>query len=551
MSMGKILGDRRYRIGCPIAKGAFSTVYRCVDLTTGKAYAVKVVSRALVEANKMQGAVVCEINAMEVMPRSKYLVNLVDKLVSTRNYYLIMDLVEGGTLSDLIRSSPLMLSTQWCRRIFRQLLKGLSALHGSNIVHCDIKPENLLLNEEHTQLIISDFGFACYAPPGRLLHRACGTLKYCAPELLQCDPRYDGREVDVWAAGVTLYVMLFNTYPFQGDEKCPDTLVQAVMAGKYTFPRPVSPSLEHLFSVMLQPVPAKRWSVERLLRHTWVVGVDPPVAKASSRTAISLGEIVPKNHCCGHASEEFLVQSSLAKALEDDDLCGLSRRSRSCPLSSRKLSGDEVLGHTGLKGEVNGGAPKYISGIGNKRGRKGNANISTRASDASGEGEKCTELGGGGGGLSTDLDVVSNDTYNDNNSHIFRTMSFVINSSGGSPTSLSTSSKVSRDGSPVSYTRDFILTLKAIVNFFLFCTALVVIGGMRLLLDVDFNDLPIPSFLRAMVERLIKPPEDVISQHLDPQRNRNQTRGERLRQLFASAERAISASNPRRRVVPT
>lgn len=107
----------------------------------------------------------------------------------------------------------------------KQLLLGLQHLYTHNVVHRDIKPENLLLNNDASELMISDFGFACYAPPNRTLHRTCGTLKYCAPELLVKKPRYDGRKVDIWAAGVTLYVMLCFTHPFKPTRNDADALL--------------------------------------------------------------------------------------------------------------------------------------------------------------------------------------------------------------------------------------------------------------------------------------------------------------------------------------
>ncbi|RNF20650.1 Small Surface Antigen [Trypanosoma conorhini] len=551
MSMGKTLGDHRYRIGSPIAKGGFSTVYRCVDLNTGRAYAVKVVNRAVAEANNMHEAVVREINAMELLVSSRYLVNLVDKLVSARNYYLIMDLVEGGTLIDCIRSARGGLSPQWCCRIFRQLLNGLSLLHRCNIVHRDIKPENLLLNAEHTQLMVSDFGFACYAPPGRLLRRACGTPNYCAPELLQQDPHYDGRKVDVWAAGVTLYVMLFNKYPFQASENRPEALAQAVRAGTYTFPRPVPPSLEHLFSVMLQPLPARRWSASRLLRHAWVLGVAPIVARLPSQAkhAAKDGDLGSGGR--GIHLEAFLLRSPLAQALEDDDLCVSPRRSRSCPLLFQGPGGEALFSHTSLGGDLDAGSLLPAHGSASSNGREADTCLRNRGR------EKCLGVvevvGRAAGHTPLDPNPASGGSGSASSfySKSLHGTSFLLSSSTATTASLSTSSKTFYAESPPSYRRDLKFTLKAIINFFLFCTALFIVGGMRLLLDVDFNDLPLPLFLREAVERLLTPPEDRNLQYVEPQRRRRRTRGEQLRALAASAGRAIGELLPRRRAAPT
>ncbi|KEG10504.1 Small Surface Antigen [Trypanosoma grayi] len=517
---------------CPIAKGAFSTVYRCADLTTGKMYAVKVVSRTVIEANNMHNAVVREINAMEVAPSSKYLVNLVDKLVSSRNYYLVMDLVEGGTLFDLLQEWRLTPSSQWARRLFRQLLNGLETLHRSNVVHRDIKPENLLLNEDHTQLMISDFGFASYAPPGRMLHRACGTLKYCAPELLLQSPEYDGRKVDVWAAGVTLYVMLFGRHPFEGDDDNMDSLVQAILAGGYSFPQRISPHLEHLFSVMLQPVPAKRWPVKQLLRHVWVLGVDGVKASLLPRSPDSIG--VTANNCgsCRALPVEYIVRSSFARALKDDCMDLFIHRCRSCPDLSREMrradNPDEWSNGSAARNEDSDDIALDVDG-----------SIDAVHFDCNGE---------GGGPL---MSPESTPSDNDNVSISESALPFSLHRNSTSSVSSSSFSKGSSDESPPSHKRDLMLTIRVIVNFLLFCTSLVLVGGLRLLFDVDFSELPIPSFIHRTVENLLVPPHEWPAQRFEVHRMRHSLPGATLRRLFAWAEGVIDTSDWRRRMVPT
>ncbi|KAH9600413.1 Protein kinase domain [Trypanosoma melophagium] len=521
MSVGKIVGDHRYRIECPIARGAFSTVYRCQEISTGKVYAVKVVNKALAEANNMRGALVREINSMEVVGSSKYVVNLVDKLVSARNYYLVMDYVEGGTLLDFIRETRLTASSQWTRRLFRQLLNGLERIHQANVVHRDIKPENLLLSKERTQLMISDFGFACCAPPGRLLHRPCGTLKYCAPELLVRSPEYDGRKVDVWAAGVTLYVMLFGEHPFKGDEKNVDTLVESIMSGKYSFPSPVSPDLEHLFSVMLQPAPSKRWSVRKLLRHVWVLGGNDSIGSVPH--CMTASESISEMDKGGkHALERsYLVRSPFAKMLKEDDADLSTRQFRSCPALYKALNYKNI--------------PDEYDDLNEDSDTDSNG-TSSDATERVGE-ERHSNCDSSQYGIRS-------------NSNSIGAASFTLNSSVSSSIASSDSSIMSQDDSPVTHSHDFMCTLRVMVNFFLFCTALVIVGGMRFLFDVEFNDLPVPSLIRATVEDLLVPPHERPSQKSEVDLLRHHFLGARVRQMFASVEKAIDESAWRNRMVP-
>ncbi|CUG86584.1 protein kinase, putative [Bodo saltans] len=276
MSRGKIVGEGsgQYRIGEVLGKGAFSTVYICTRLIDQEVFAVKVLSKNDMRRDaELEDALCREFNSMEVIRRSPFITNMVEKLVSPRNYYIVMDLAKGGPLMHVIQQSRLGLHPNRARLYFRQLLMGLTAMHDSNVVHRDIKPENLLLDETKTVLKISDFGFACFSAPSRELFRRCGTLRYTAPEFYT-EESYHGRAVDLWAAGVTLYVMLFNQYPFGRHGDTDSMIMDRIRKQEVQFPRKVSGSLEHLMRVMLRKDPAKRWTLEKVKSHAWVMGID-------------------------------------------------------------------------------------------------------------------------------------------------------------------------------------------------------------------------------------------------------------------------------------
>ncbi|TPP40427.1 Protein kinase domain family protein [Leishmania donovani] len=320
MTTRKVIGDVvQYRLDTPIASGAFSTVWRCSELSSGRTYAVKIVEKKAALRNKMTGALIREVNALEIAGSSPYVTGLVDKMVSKHNYYLVMELAEGGTLLDLIRERRQELrqlqvsSSTGCsvmdslqlsatpfmpydrvRYYFKQLLLALSALHDRNVVHRDVKPENILLNKHRTRLLLSDFGFACHSMLGAQLHRACGTLKYCAPELLREHPSYDGRKVDVWAAGITLYMMLFGGYPYRCSRGDPDALLEVIETTTYRIPRPIPALIEDILQHMLCIDAAQRWSVKQLLQHPWISELElhsPSASPATSASAFSGEEL--------------------------------------------------------------------------------------------------------------------------------------------------------------------------------------------------------------------------------------------------------------------
>jgi serine/threonine protein kinase len=297
MSRGKIVGDGagQYRIGDVLGKGAFSTVYLCTRIIDQQTFAVKVISKNDMRRDaELEDALCREFNSMEVIRRSPFITNMIEKLVSPRNYYIVMDLARGGPLMHVIQQSRQGLHPNRARLYFRQLLMGLTAMHDSNVVHRDIKPENLLLDETKTVLKISDFGFACFSGPNRDLFRRCGTLRYTAPEFYT-EESYRGRSVDLWAAGVTLYVMLFNQYPFGRYGDSDVTIIERIRKQEVQFPRKVSGSLEHLMRVMLRKDPTKRWTLEKVKSHAWVMGIDEftiSIPRTAKKPAIG----APKKH---------------------------------------------------------------------------------------------------------------------------------------------------------------------------------------------------------------------------------------------------------------
>lgn len=133
-------------------------------------------------------------------------------------YYLVMPRFGQGTdLFDYIESHPYGLITREARCILGQVTDGVRFLHEHDIVHRDIKDENVILDGSgHAQLI--DFGSATHVRPGRLFDTFSGTLDYAAAEILRGD-KYAGKEQDVWAMGVVAYVCLVGDAPFWNGEE--------------------------------------------------------------------------------------------------------------------------------------------------------------------------------------------------------------------------------------------------------------------------------------------------------------------------------------------
>ena len=549
MSRGKILGDGQYKIGDVLGEGAFSRVYRCYNMRSHTSHAVKVVHMSrLNEREELKDALCREINSMELVSarKSEHVVNMVDKLQSTRNYYIVMDLADGGTLMDLVNHSYQGMSHCRVWNYFVQIVHGLEVIHSSNVVHRDLKPENILLATATKELVkISDFGFACFSPKGRMLFRECGTLKYTAPEVFG-DSGYDGRAADVWSLGVTLYVMLFNCVPFYSVHNDTDELKEKIRSGRYTVPRRIPKALAHLLSVMLNTNPKKRWTIEKIKRHVWFAAPDgengphppiwdqmeedtstPPVTPQSPQTP-SMAFLVhdpAKSPTRGRnqktRSDDLTKEPTAARTSRTSNTGPEHRRrSTSCPVLTAEfagLSGSSISGGVGGTRNFSPGSSMFseIAALDYQH-RNGVVVNDLSVTELA---RRVTSPAATPGSTTTAERSPSHDSSDPNNITPQGANNETPQDGGGgaaasddfassSTTSPSASVDFKRFENRPLLRRLSLVHLLICVNFFFIFAALIVTGALRILFDVDATKWKIPNRLREMMERLLTPPTE-------------------------------------------
>ncbi|KAL1124522.1 hypothetical protein AAG570_001148, partial [Ranatra chinensis] len=254
-----------------LGDGSFSVCRRCVEKSTGKAYAVKIVSRK-VDSTR-------EINLLRACQGHPNIVNLHQVYYDEAHTYLVLELLEGGELLQRIRKQDRFTESE-ASRIMRQLVSAVNFMHSRGVVHRDLKPENLLFTDlsNNADIKVVDFGFAQLKREGDSLHTPCFTLHYAAPEVLnQAAQGYD-ENCDLWSLGVILYTMLSGRAPFLARSR--DDSAAAIMArireGDFSFTAgpwaSVSNEAKELTKGLLTVEPSHRLRMVDLLSNNWVQG---------------------------------------------------------------------------------------------------------------------------------------------------------------------------------------------------------------------------------------------------------------------------------------
>jgi len=252
-----------------LGQGYFAIVKVGIDKKTGERVAIKVVNKELVEREETLN------NEIEILSKVDHpnIVRMHAIFDTPEHLFIVMDLMEGGELyEEIIQRS--VFSEKEAAIIVKQLLDALVYLHAQGIVHRDLKLENLLLSKKgELDVKLADFGLSRLFKPGGQMYTACGTPFYVAPDiLLATDESGYGPNVDMWAVGVLLYILLSGRLPFSGDSD--EELFKAILDGDLVWKSPqfdeVSAEAKDLISHLIVVDTKDRYSAEGALAHPFV-----------------------------------------------------------------------------------------------------------------------------------------------------------------------------------------------------------------------------------------------------------------------------------------
>uniref|UniRef100_A0A1A8FAR6 MAP/microtubule affinity-regulating kinase 3 n=1 Tax=Nothobranchius korthausae TaxID=1143690 RepID=A0A1A8FAR6_9TELE len=257
-----------YRLLKTIGKGNFAKVKLARHILTGREVAIKIIDKTQLNPTSLQ-KLFREVRIMKTLNHPN-IVQLFEVIETEKTLYLVMEYASGGEVFDYLVAHGRMKEKE-ARAKFRQIVSAVNYCHQKNIVHRDLKAENLLLDAD-SNIKIADFGFSNEFTEGSKLDTFCGSPPYAAPELFQ-GKKYDGPEVDIWSLGVILYTLVSGSLPFDGQNL--KELRERVLRGKYRVPFYMSTDCEGILRRFLVLNPAKRCSLEQIMNDKWInVGYD-------------------------------------------------------------------------------------------------------------------------------------------------------------------------------------------------------------------------------------------------------------------------------------
>ena len=294
-----------------LGSGASSVVFRAVDVSTGTHVAVKRIKKI----DKFRPQIRQELRANIAITDHTHIVKLLQIVETDHHMYLIMELMGKelfAAVKDALDSGNTGLTEDHAREATRSLCHGLKHMHlDKNLVHRDVKPENLLLpleciesrhNPDYSKLKIADLGFSIHPNKSRGF---VGTLAYFSPELARGDD-YDFPN-DMWGVGCVAFIMLCGYPPFYFDQETRKSqqkrqLLGRIQQGCFDMREQewggVSKEAKSFVSRLLRVDPRHRMNVQEALNHPWLRNDAPSHKLVTASASLSMegrAKIVAKN----------------------------------------------------------------------------------------------------------------------------------------------------------------------------------------------------------------------------------------------------------------
>ncbi|KAL4657785.1 serine/threonine-protein kinase 17A-like [Arapaima gigas] len=279
-------------VGKELGRGKFAVVKKCVEKSTGKEYAAKFLRKRR-KGQDCRVDIINEIAVLESAEANPFVVSLHEVYETTSEIILVLECAAGGEIfNQCVADNDEAFTEKDVIRLARQILTGVAGLHRNNVVHLDLKPQNILLTSSRPlgDIRIVDFGLSRCVDSVEEVREILGTPEYVAPEVLNYEPI--STATDMWSIGVLIYVMLTGASPFLGEEKQETFLNISQVNVDYSqdvFDGVSSLAVDFIKSLLLKN-PRKRATAEECLKHPWLNGHSSPLPHLRNPLRSSLDE---------------------------------------------------------------------------------------------------------------------------------------------------------------------------------------------------------------------------------------------------------------------
>ncbi|XP_067256970.1 serine/threonine-protein kinase 33 isoform X1 [Chanodichthys erythropterus] len=268
-----------YSFGRKLGQGNFGVVCEATHIETQRKWAIKKVNKEKAGSSGVKH-LEREVSIMKKV-KHEHIIHLEEVFETPKRMYLVTELCEGGDLKDLLQKNK-HFSEEETRHIIKSLSEAIVYLHKKDIVHRDLKLENILVKSCHhgndndmVNIKVTDFGLSVQkggVGSENMLQATCGTPMYMAPEVI--NGHEYSQQCDLWSIGVIMYMLLCGEPPFIYSSK--ERLSEMIMKGELTFSGPVwhtiSDAAKNVIRCLLKVDPAHRITANELLDNPWISG---------------------------------------------------------------------------------------------------------------------------------------------------------------------------------------------------------------------------------------------------------------------------------------